>query len=217
MDVCITIKDQEITVDDTIKDPKMKQQITTATKSYLGELIELSKMPSDIKVSIIISIHPQNCCICLEPLTAPVELSCECKEKYYHRECVDKWFKRKKECPTCRKNLRGVGYRKAKVVNPYNTKKRQKSYNQSPNSPSQFLYQCEGGTHPKKSSFKSLNSALKHAKEKHHIDIDFINRRGVQLWYCRHRDCIGSEYVFTNEELLSHLQHVHHLNVITSK
>jgi len=210
MEFCITVNEKGIIVDKSIKDFKKREQFELVAKSCLGQLIQLCETPSDIKISMIISIYPQNCCICLDKITDPVELNCKCKGKYYHRRCIKEWFKRKKECPTCREKLRGLGYKKSKIRNPYHTNKRQ-------NSPSQFFYKCEGGTHYKQSNFKYLFSALKHAKEKHHINIGFINRRGVQLWYCNHGECTGSGYDFSNEELLSHLQNEHHLNVITSK
>ena len=210
MDFCITISDSEVMLDEAIKDPKVKNQILVATKAYLGELYNLLDCPSDVNVSMIFSFQPRSCCICLENCSSSVEITCNCKKKYYHKNCLMEWFQRKKECPTCRKKLHGVGYKNSKIDTPYGTAPKR-------NSSSKFLYQCEGGTHPKKSSFKSLFSALKHAKEKHNIDISYMTRRGEKLWFCRHDVCLGTGYDFNDEQLLSHLQDFHHLHVISTK
>ena len=217
MDLCITIQDRHVTIDAPIKDPKVKKQIIDATNAYLGALYSLFTVPSDINVSMIFSIQPINCCICLDDCSTPVEITCACTEKYYHKACLMKWFHRKKECPTCRKRLTGRGYKFAKITNPYNTKQSKRPGTKRVNPSSEFIYQCPGGTHPKKSSFKYLFSALKHAKEKHQVDIGFMTRSGEKTWFCRHGDCTGSGYDFNSEQLWQHLQNVHHLDVITSK
>ena len=33
------------------------------------------------------------------------ELLCDCKEKYYHEQCVSQWFRKKNSCPFCRKEF----------------------------------------------------------------------------------------------------------------
>jgi len=218
MELCITIKDRQITID-APNDCKVQKQIIEATSEYLGELYNLLSAPSDINVSMVFSVHPKMCCICMDDCSNPVEITCACREKYYHAKCLNKWFHRKKECPTCRKKITGRGYKPAKITNPYRSKKpRQKQkQNKRANSPSGFIYQCPGGTHPKKSSFKSLFSALKHAKEKHDVDIGFRTRGGEKIWFCRQGECVGSGYDFNDESLLRHLQDVHRLNVVMSK
>lgn len=218
MDLCIIIQDRQITIT-APSDCKVQKQIIEASREYLEQLYELLSAPSDINVSMMFSIQPKTCCICMDGCSNPVEVDCVCREKYYHAKCLDKWFQRKKECPTCRKKITGRGYKPSKNVNPYRrkSKKARQKQTKTSNSPSGFIYECPGGTHPKKSSFKSLFSALKHAKEKHGVDIGFRTRRGQRRWFCRNGECTGSDYEFNDEDLLRHLQDVHHLSVVISK
>ena len=47
------------------------------------------------------------CSICFhtEP-KAEKELDCECKDKFYHEDCIEKWLNHKGTCPFCRKKIK---------------------------------------------------------------------------------------------------------------
>ncbi len=211
MEFCLTAKNEDI-VFEGIKDPDMRQKIHLLTKAYFGGLYELMGKPVDIQVSALFVLKPrvEPCCICLENCVGlrSVTARCDCIGKYYHEKCLRKWFQRKKICPTCRKECVGRGYEFVTFSNPYGTFRKGKRTK----SPSQFKYQCCGGTHPKRSSFKLLRSALKHAKEKHEVPIRVHSRDN---WKCCDPDCSGNS--FSHEGMLHHLLHIHHITVITER
>jgi hypothetical protein len=50
-----------------------------------------------------------SCAICLEEFEdgdSVQNLNCECKEKFYHKDCISQWLKQASSCPSCRSNLR---------------------------------------------------------------------------------------------------------------
>lgn len=223
MEFCLTTNNKDIVIEG-IKDLDLKQKVQELTNSYLGELYTALQKnacqgPMDAQVSglFIFEPHVENCCICMENCSQikhrPVTItSCECLGKYYHETCLRRWFSNKKICPTCRKDCNGKGYKSTKFTNPYKTSKDTGGVRISS---SQFAYQCCGGTHAKKSCFKSLFSALKHAKDKHDVDINIRKARGSRFWVCNVDHC-GST-ISSDEDMLQHLQRDHHLNVIVSR
>ncbi len=216
MEFCLTAKNEDI-VFEGIKDPDMRQKVHLLTKAYFGGLYELMGTAGavDVQVSALFVLKPrvEQCCICLENCVGlrSVTARCDCIGKYYHEKCLRKWFQRKKICPTCRHGCVGRGYDFVTFSNPYGTFRKGKRTK----SPSQFKYQCCGGTHPKRSSFKLLRSALKHAKEKHGVPILI---HSINSWKCDDVRCtFTKESTFTHEDMLHHLLDVHHTTVITEK
>jgi hypothetical protein len=45
-------------------------------------------------------------------------LNCDCKTSVYHKNCIDSWFKIKKQCPVCKKQFNKNKPLK-KVVQPH--------------------------------------------------------------------------------------------------
>ena len=41
-------------------------------------------------------------------LNAEKELDCECKNKFYHEDCIEKWLDNKGTCPFCRKVIKEI-------------------------------------------------------------------------------------------------------------
>lgn len=222
MEFCLTTNNKAI-VFEGIKDPDLKQKVLDLTNSYLGELYAtLQKVvyqdPMDVQVTGLFIFEPrvESCCICYENCARvsdnPVSSTCECIGKYYHEKCLRKWFTNKKICPTCRRNCYGKGHKAVKFPHPYETPKKNGN---TRNTHSQFAYQCCGGTHAKKSSFKSLFSALKHARDKHNVRIDHRKTRGTRIWLCKVDQCDFT--LLTDEDMLHHLRQDHHLDVIITK
>lgn len=51
----------------------------------------------------------EECIICfldLEPAQQIVSISCPCKNYFYHKTCIQSWFKNHSTCPVCRIDLR---------------------------------------------------------------------------------------------------------------
>jgi len=222
MEFCLTTNNKDM-VFEGIKDIDLKQKVQELTNSYLGELyaaIQKSAWqgPMDVQVSGLFIFEPrtESCCICMEDCShinhCPVSITCECVGKYYHEKCLRRWFSNKKICPTCRKNCTGKGYKPAKFEDPY---KIPKGARRVGTSSSQFAYQCDGVTHAKKSTFKSLFSALKHSKDKHNVDIRNHKVRGTRFWLCNVDSC--GRTISSDEDMLRHLQHDHHLHVIVPR
>ena len=66
-----------------------------------------------LEESIHTSIYTQDeelCCdICYDEIQKGQnysELVCDCREKYYHYSCIQKWFLRKNVCPFCRQEFK---------------------------------------------------------------------------------------------------------------
>lgn len=220
MEFCVTVKNDSVVIDG-VKDPETQQKISNLTKTYLCELYKLLSEPMDVQLSSLIHLTPKEelCCICLEDCVGtsgpPVSPKCEC-EGTYHRKCLETWYRKKKVCPTCRKrfNNKDKGYRETTYRNPYETSRGGVSMRN--NSPSQSKYICCGGTHPRRSSFKTLDSALKHAKDKHSNAINYTLMRGG-MWRCLHEGCDAIEDTYTEDAYLEHLQERHHIRTIEKK
>lgn len=82
--------------------------------SYFCELFEsLEKERENIfmhSISTVIlpkeTISNYNCEICYDSFPENdeiCELKCNCKDKYYHEDCILHWFKKNNSCPFCRK------------------------------------------------------------------------------------------------------------------
>jgi hypothetical protein len=63
--------------------------------------IEQNKESSTIKfIEVDLDIEKQvDCCICLENIETGVQLNCE---HILHKECIQKWYNIKRNCPLCR-------------------------------------------------------------------------------------------------------------------
>lgn len=215
MEVYINVSESNINLGG-IKDPILKNKLNKLTKNYLYEVyneIGLSKTGEimNLGFSGVLMLEPkeENCCICMvecnnikDNIVVP---DCGCIHKYYHEDCLKRWFRVKKVCPTCNKRCSGKGYRKYNRENPHG-----KSINKITG------WQCCGGTHTKKSTFKSLSSALKHAHTMHNVNVVKGKREGCDIWICNVEGCTN-HYIFSDEEALDHLISHHHIKVITEK
>ena len=215
MEVYINANDSNIVIEG-VKDPIIKTKLLNLTEAYLSGLYDelgLSKTGEvmNLRLSSAVIVEPknENCCICMVDCSNSknkvVVPDCGCLHKYYHEECLKKWFRVKRVCPTCNRRCNGKGYRRYKWENPYNSK-----------SQSGKGWLCCGGTHPKRSTFKSLSSALKHANTKHNINLVNRKRDGLEVWICNVGECVRST-IRTDEEALHHLISEHHIDVITEK
>lgn len=215
MEAYINASDGNI-VSEGIKDPILKTKLLNLTQTYLSGLykelgLNNSGEVMTIKFSGVLATEPRNesCCICMVECSRKTDSvvvpDCGCLHKYYHEECLRRWFRVKKVCPTCNKRCNGKGYRKFVWENPYASHKQNHKG-----------WQCCGGTHRKKSTFKSLASALKHANTLHGVNIRRNKIDGVEVWMCNVGDCVG-HILRTNEEALRHLQSHHRIEVITER
>jgi len=215
METYINVSDGNIVLEG-IKNPILKNKLLNLTQIYLSGVYEELGINKNgdvmkIKFSGVLATEPRNesCCICMVECSRKTDSvvvpDCGCIHKYYHEKCLKRWFRVKKVCPTCNKRCSGKGYRKFVWENPYALHKQNHKG-----------WQCCGGTHRKKSSFKSLASALKHANTLHDVDIKKNNIDGVDMWICNVGDCVDQSFR-TSEESLIHLRSHHHVNVITER
>lgn len=215
MEVHINASNGNITLGG-IKDPILKTKLLELTKTYLCGVYKelgLSKcgyvMNLGFSGAMMLEPKGESCCICMVDCNnvkdSVVVPDCGCLHKYYHEECLKRWFRVKKVCPTCNKRCNGKGYRKYNRENPYGS-----SSNKSAG------WRCCGGTHRKKSTFKSLSSALKHANTMHQVNLVKSKRDGSDVWVCNVEDCM-EHIIYSDEEALRHINLHHHLNVINEK
>lgn len=215
MEVYVNANDGNITLEG-IKDPVLKTKLIKLTETYLSGLYkELSLSKSGAVMSLgfsgVMMLEPkkESCCICMVGCNNVKDVvvvpDCGCLHKYYHEDCLRRWFRIKKICPTCNKRCNGRGYRRYTWENPYGS-----NISKNPG------WQCCGGTHRKKSTFKSLPSALKHANVMHHVNIVKSKRDGSDVWVCNIEGCI-EHVIHSDEETLRHLISHHRINVICEK
>ncbi len=215
MEIYVNVNDKELHLEG-IKDPTLKNKLTELTKQYLAAIYEeigANEKGEVMKLNFsgVLVSEPKLdcCCICMTECNKndgkTVVPDCGCVHKYYHEDCLKRWFQRKKRCPTCNRHFRGKGYHKHVWENPYGSSVK-----------SQKIWRCCGGTHKKKSTFKSIASALKHANEKHNINLRRGKVDGENVWICNEGSCEG-HVIRTDELALAHLQIHHHSNVITEK
>lgn len=191
---------------------KQKEAFDKAAKNFLADVWNIFQDPVNLQSQCFIQIMPVDftCCICFEMCSKKnaVRVPCGCKDKFYHKECLRMWYKVKKICPTCRHIVvSSPPYIGVKVKNPFKEEE-----------PKKLSYQCDGSTHPRKSTYVNLNSALEHIRVKHNVPIQREKNTGTKGYTYRclfTETCSQDNRKFTDMEMMEHLRTIHHSNVIT--
>lgn len=69
-----------------------------------GALFYFCLMRRKIRFKTVILEKPEECIICFDTIDKGTKLDCVCRY-FYHERCIIQWFRKKKECPVCKKNF----------------------------------------------------------------------------------------------------------------
>jgi hypothetical protein len=217
MDFSLIVENNKIKVENVDSD-ELRGKVEKLAEDFFYKLYNLNGGNNQINASFFVNIIPwrDECRICFDQVEKPVKINCPCNNVYYHKNCLQKWFRKKKTCPMCRKEFIGCSkaYKGVFKSNPF-TPLLKDSPGPKPNSG--FRFQCDGKRHSKRSSFKTLKNALKHLERVHRVKVKVFSKNdmGVQ-WRCQHGSC-NTEYIFPDTELVNHLQKVHHIYDVSLK
>lgn len=191
-------------------DNKQRAQIKEITLRYLEDLLEVSDKAIGFNAIFYINylLIDEACNICFEDFTKQdtmFKIGCECKNVFYHHDCIMKWYKIKRICPTCRKRFNKDNL----IARNYNNRYKQNKV------PQETKYQCDGKTHKRKSVFKNVDSTIKHLRDKHNVNVNIQKIQNKIQYECCYQTCNTSNIKYSGIDFITHLKDFHDNNCIS--
>lgn len=87
------------------KNENIKQIASELNFNNCKEIEDIIGKPNKIKRDDILVTNQENCFICFDTYKCgELKRDLKCKH-FFHKKCIDKWLKKKAQCPICRDNV----------------------------------------------------------------------------------------------------------------